>query len=234
MSDNGTFLPMVERLLRLVDPENPRPIYLVDVATVEDKRLDAGIDWTAWTGLLIDLQLQDELERQGRWSGRGFATLLRLDRLELGFRFVAGCVLHEYAHHLECLVDHEREFDQQVDPQVAAARKRVGLMTTEITARWMTKIPTQGNQDAPRWAGHELPFVRACCHLAYRANNVFESIRPGHLRFIKPYHGHLVSERPFIEACGSEIQSGDPLVEILRTPPPRGLVDLWELITATG
>ena len=63
MSDNGTFLPMVERLLRLVDPKNPRPIYLVDVATVEDKRLDAGIDWTAWTGLLIDLQLQGELEQ---------------------------------------------------------------------------------------------------------------------------------------------------------------------------
>ena len=234
MSDNGTFLPMVERLLRLVDPENPRPIYLVDVATVEDKRLDAGIDWIAWTGLLIDLQLQGELEQQGRWSGRGFATLLRLDRLEHGLRFVAGCVLHEYAHHLECLVDNEHEFDEQGDSQVAAARKRVGLMTTEITARLMTETPKQGNQDTPRWAGHELPFVRACCHLSHRANQVYESIRPGHLLFIKPYHWHPVSERQFVEACGSEIESSDPLVEILRTPPPRGLVDLWKLITATG
>ena len=234
MSDNGTFLPMVERLLRQVDPENPRPIYLVDVATVEGKRLDADINWIAWTGLLIDLQLQDELEQQGRWTGRGFATLLRLDRMELGLRFVAGCVLHEYAHHLECLVDHEHHFDQQVDPQVAAARKQASLMLAEITALLTAGIPKQSIQQRPRWYGHELPFVRACCHLSHRANQVFESIRPGHLRFIKPYHWQPVSERQFVEACGSEIQSGDPLVEILRTPPPRELVDLWESITATG
>ena len=234
MSDNGTFLPMVERLLRQVDPENPRPIYLVDVATVEDKRLDANINWTAWTGLLIDLQLQSELEQQGRWTGRGFATLLRLDQMELGLRFVAGCVLHEYAHHLECLVDHESEFDQQVDPQVAATRKQAGLMLAEITALLTAGIPKQSIQQRPRWYGHELPFVRACCHLSHRANQVYESIRPGHLRFVKPYHWHPVSERQFVEACGSEVESSDPLVEILRTPPPRELVDLWESITASG
>jgi len=231
-SQNSDFLPVVEGLLRLVDPSNKRPIYLVDVASVADSRLIVGDGWIAWTGSMLDLQLMPTLESQGSWAGRGFATLLRLDRLEFGLRFVAGCILHEYAHHLVELVSFEHEFD---NPQSEIdSRQRAFVDTVNQLVELWLQDPSRQQHDQPRWAGHELPFVRACCHLSHRAHNVFESIRPAHLRFIKPYHWHPVGESQFVEACSSEIDSDLSIVDILRSPPPRELVELWEAITATG
>ena len=231
MSENMQFLPLVDRLLRLVDPENKRFNYLVEASTVEDKRLTVGDGWIAWTGSMLDLQLMTSLESQGLWNGRGFATLLRLDRLDFGLRFVAGCVLHEYAHHLVDLASHEDEFDRP-SRELDLSQKMFIETVNQLAGLWLEDPSMQQQeQDQPRWAGHDLPFVRACCHLAHRSNKVFESIRPEHLRFIKPYQGIPVSESQFVEACESEIESGLPIVEILRKPPPQKLVELWESIT---
>ena len=227
---NADFLPVCERLLRKVDPQVTRPVYLVDVSEVEDTRLHAGDNWIAWTGVFLDLQLQDHLERKGVWAGRGFATLLRLDRLEQGLRFVAGCVLHEYAHHCVDLLVYESCYVDTDDSEVELARREIAELVTTKTAAWMEE-PIIVDANNPTWESHELPFVRACCHLSHRANQVFESIRPAHLRFIKPYHWVPMSENQFVNACGDELETDESITQVLTQEPPASLIDLWRMQT---
>jgi hypothetical protein len=219
-------LHRAESLIRAIDPLMDKPVYIVDAKDVDDERLLSS-GWIACTGWLMDLQLRPTLERLGQWRGRGFAMLIRPELLPSGFRFVAGCVLHEYAHFVE---DYNEARYRKPIPRWTKAEARKADEFNSAVANFIATSALPAQAELPRWSGHELPFVRAAAHLAYRAGRIFESIKPKHLRSVSPYHV-FGSEDQALEACSEELDCELPLIELLRTEPPSALVAYWDALT---
>lgn len=227
--DDEVMLDSCEQLIRLVDPKMDKPLYLCSLAEVEDERLRHE-GFLARTGFNLDLQLRSHLEARGRWSGRGFASVFRMDLIPNGWRHLAGVALHEYAHFLDMLKDCEILYKQRqpVRPMSDAERE-----WTDVYNAVFDHLVRSGKaeENVPSWHGHGVDFVRACCHLAYRANRQFASIAPEHLLFVRKYHGCIGSENIAIECCRDELDSSLPIVEILRSDPPGQLVRYWNFLT---
>ena len=224
MSD---WLPKSEALLHDIAVEDiaDRGCYLVDFSEVAnyEPRLRGG--WaSAWTSPLMDLILADWLTKQGRWRGRGFATILHPDLLPRWMEY-AGAVLHEFAHYLTLPVANDCE-------DVANhSLELVGWLPLQWSEKNHRPETVRAGKPLPSWHEHGSDFVRACCHLVSRAQHSVY-IRPEHLRFIGPYHpGHRVHEDQFVEALGSEINQTGSIREILKTPSPEAFNRLWRYAT---
>ena len=230
--NNPKMLVACEALIREILPDFNRPVYLVDAESLVDKRLVAGDRWIAWTSTILDLLLREELGRQQRWHGRGFCALVRLDRIPIGFRNVAGTVLHELAHFFDALrfPESETELDRPVGEPTEERKAAIDLMVDTIGHALQGGDKTKREDPLPRWHGHGIAYVRCACHLAYRANRVFESIHPSTLKFVSPYH-FGASETAAMESIADELDPDRPLLDILRSELPDSLVTYWMRIT---
>jgi hypothetical protein len=219
-------LHRAEALIRAIDPLMTLPVYIIDAKDVDDERLLSS-GWIACTGMLMDLQLRPTLERLKQWRGRGFGMIIHPELLPSGFRFVAGCVLHEYSHFIE---DYNEARYSKPIPRWSKAEARKADEFNSAVANFIATSALPAQAELPRWSGHGIDFVRIASHLAYRANRVFESIKPKHLRSVSPYHP-FGSEQAALECCSEELDCELPLIEILRTEPPSALVRYWERLT---
>jgi hypothetical protein len=219
-------LHRAEALIRAIDPLMTLPVYIIDAKDVDDERLLSS-GWIACTGMLMDLQLRPTLERLKQWRGRGFGMIIHPELLPSGFRFVAGCVLHEYSHFIE---DYNEARYSKPIPRWSKAEARKADEFNSAVANFIATSALPAQAELPRWSGHGIDFVRIASHLAYRANRIFESIKPKHLRSVSPYHP-FGSEDQALEACSEELDCELPLIELLRTPPPSALVRYWERLT---
>lgn len=214
-----------EQLLHKIvsDDIHGRGCYLVrfsDVAEYEP-RLRGG--WcAAWTSPVLDLMLADWLISHDRWNGRGFATILHSDLLTRWMEY-AGAALHEFAHYLTWPLP-STEADESIRER---SNGLIGILPLRWTEKKHNPEPLQQGRQLPQWHEHGRDFVRACCHLAYRAqHHVY--IRPEHVRFIGPYHSSRVHEEHFMEALNDELRSTTGSVrEVLSTEPPSQFTRLW-------
>jgi hypothetical protein len=196
------------------------PIYLVDVAEFDLR--DKALDCLGFTGPLLDIELAHQLSQRGRWRGPGFAAALYVDRIGNRFADLLGVVLHELAHWMT-FADRVSRFDGDL-PTLS----RLASQAIEEIYRLEATNPTH----QPEWYGHELPFIRAACHLAHRARQVCD-VKPWHLRFSGPYYSGLYEER-WLDLLGDELQdrSGEPIKHILRSRPPKPFKGLFEALTS--
>jgi hypothetical protein len=221
-----------EALIREILPCFDRPVYLVDAGSLADKRLVASDRWLAWTAGILDLLLREELEKQDRWRGRGFCTLIRPDCIPSGFRNLAGCCLHELAHFFDGIrfPENEAELDRPIGEPTQERSKAIDRMVSTLGHALQGSEKSEREDPLPRWHGHGIAYVRCCCHLAYRAQRVFESIHPSTLKFIQPYHFGS-TETQAMESVADELGSDQALLEILRSELPDKLVTYWMRIT---
>ena len=197
-------------------------VYLVPFAWVAEyePRLRGGY-CSAWTSPLADLLLHKWLSSHNRWHGRGFATILHGDQLQTVQTF-AGAVLHELGHYLTFALPHE----------VAELDHTSERVLSWVPLHWADPLPVRIDpRPLPRWHDHGTDFVRACCHLAHRVENVLESVRPHHIRFVKPYYFGY-SESHFLQALGSELERTGSIRAILAEPAPTAFTALWQRATA--
>ncbi len=217
------WLPKSDELIRKIAADDlvGRGCYIVNFSEVEayEPRLRGG-RVAGWTSPIMDLILADWLTKQRRWTGRGFATILHADLLPRWMDY-AGAVLHEFGHYLT-LPPHE-----DCDEIVNRSQTVIGWLPLQWAERKHEPPPVSMGVQLPRWHDHEADFVRACCHLAYRAQHSVY-IRPEHLRFIGPYHSCIVHEDHFMQALGEELEQTGSIREILQTPTPELFVRLWK------
>jgi hypothetical protein len=219
-------LHRAEALIRAIDPLMDKPIYIIDAKDVDDERLLSS-GWIACTGWLMDLQLRPTLERLNLWRGRGFGMIIHPELLPSGFRFVAGCVLHEYSHFIE---DYNEARYSKPIPRWSKAEARKADEFNSAVASFIATSALPSQAELPRWSGHGIDFVRIASHCSYRAGRLVESIKPKHLRSVSPYHV-FGSEDQALEACSEELDCELPLIELLRTDPPERLVRYWDALT---
>ncbi len=212
-----------ERLLRTIaaDDLDGFGCYVVDFADIThiEPRLN-GSGALAWTSFLLPITIRPWLESQGRWIGDGFATVVHRDRIP-SWIDTLGCVVHELAH----WVSDDRALDVHDEIPVEMAEQFAMALRD-----WSDR-----GDDAPRanptWFQHEAPFVRAACHLAHRANEAVEAIRPKHVRFASMYYPWPFNENMFMTAIESELDRVGSVRTILQNTAPKSFVELWEAAT---
>lgn len=211
-------------LLRQLAPGDlaGQQLYVVDARQVEQYDSRLGLPGAAgWTGRCADLQLADFLTRAGRWQGRGFACAVYPDRCR-DVQHLVGCAAHELAHFV--CYPQPQETGQAAD---VLARELLGWLDTPGTA-----TTQQAAAELPRWHQHGADFVRAAAHLSHRAGLLMQSVRPAHLQYSKPYLGSAFAERMWVDALAGELDTRQPLRELIKTPAPQRFVELWELATS--
>lgn len=204
--------------LKSIDPElSVKPIYLVDDAGAGQVSplLRCGSS-RAWTSMTLDLQLHPLLVHRMLWRGRGFASVVRLDGIKTAAELL-GSVLHEAAHY----------FSNPAPKEVSETR------AVEVHRTLLDMVAEQASKPAaqkPRWYSHEVEFLRAAAHLAYRARH---SVKPTDLNFARPYYGAKLDESKVMNMLYHEIvlNEKNPIREVLATDPPKWLVDAWNSAT---
>jgi hypothetical protein len=220
-------------LCRAVMPDLAgRPVYVVWRHEL-DQTHAGNDDASGYTGTLLDLGLQADLERLGRWRGRGPAMVVDVrglareahtvgDRARCRDWFTAavrGVVLHELAHVAESI--HLAD--------VTVSDFDAGAERTQVVAAFRDPYPPAS---APPWRGHGLRFVRALAHLHYRACELRLGCAP-ELAFdsaayrLSMLHGCRARLRDELEGC-----HGATLVSILATEPPARFAELFRSDTA--
>ena len=175
----------------------------------------------AWTSHLLPTTIRPWLESQGRWIGDGFATVVHQDRIPT-WRDTLGCCVHELAH----WVSDDR------------ALKVPDIVTSELAELYATALRDWSDgyimpSEKPTWFQHEAPFVRAACHLAHRANQVVESVRPKNVHFAARYYAWPFTEENFMRSLISELEATGSIRDILKTAAPDEFTELWNAATET-
>lgn len=217
-----------EKLIRLVAPElQDRQIYPILSANLPASFAAAARRLDGWAHPDLDLIMEPELTRRGRWRGRGCGIALSPQTLALSSsrrpresrqkdfptRFQAT-ILHELCHMLE------RGFLDQVD---AAPPPR---KTIEATAAAFGKADVADNAGlSVHW--HEFAFIRTVIHMAFRASALGVPVTPGGM-----FQAHAYGLSPmykYTAALGDEPEAlrGLTFDQIAETPPPRAFRALW-------
>jgi len=216
-------MDLIAESIRIINAIEPTmrdvPIYLVDVAEFDVR--DKALDVLGFTGPLLDIELAHQLDQRGRWRGAGFAAALYVDRIGNRFADLLGVVLHELAHWLT-FADRVSRFDGDLATLSSLASQAIA----EVYALEATN-PTHH----PEWYGHELPFVRAACHLAHRAGQVCD-VKPWHLRFSESYYNGL-REEYWMTVFSDELRAAEtkPIKRIVRSRPPKQAQALHRSLT---
>jgi hypothetical protein len=147
-----------------------------------------------------------------------------MDRIGNRFADLLGVILHELAHWLT-FAGRVSRFDGDLPTLSRLASQAIA----EVYA-----LEASNPTHRPEWYGHELPFVRAACHLAHRAGQVCD-VKAWHLRFSQPYYSGLFEER-WLDLLCDELQdrSGEPIKSILRSRPPKPFTALFGALTSLG
>jgi hypothetical protein len=217
-----------ERVLREAFPLDlppDRAVYFAD-AIDAGSHLTAGAAHTlAATSPSLDLQLRPRLETWGQWRGRGFAILLPdINRFMSRFSDAEqlGVFAHEFAHQLDA-GDHWAESEGTGALLNAIRGEVVASVMIEMAAR-----------PRPPWDQHEVRFTRAALHLHHRLLSAGHPVPLASMFIAGPVFG-LSPAESYREALGDELhdRTGEPIRDILKSPAPAKLMDLWQSDTAT-
>jgi hypothetical protein len=196
-----------EQFLQSVAPSDLDgvPIYLLDGAEIHSRLPLHVLGWTGSDALEVA-----RLHCPDHWQGVGFATVLWPERFE-SWQALIGGVLHELAHWIDA------------PPQLPAEPRPAASIVADMAMTQMEMV--QQWQSDPTWHipanyQHEARFVRISGHLAYRAGQQMESIRPKHLRFVSDYYQPPLSENCVLTLLESELDSESPIRSIIATEPP--------------
>ena len=156
------------------------------------------------------------------WLGRGPCAVINdlaivEDYEPQDQEYVTVCkVLHELAHIIDRPVIHERASDSVCAERVVFE----GLVLADCSKR-------PQRSDLPLYYGHELSFIRAVLHLAYRATTAGYPVAASGI-FNGCKHG-LLPTAQYLEAIGDEPEqlANTPIGQILASPPPVNMADLW-------
>jgi len=198
--------PQCESFLRSVCPDlEGVPVYLLDGSEIHSKLPLHILGWTGSEALEVA-----RLHNPAHWQGVGFATVIWPERFD-SWQALIGGLLHEIAHYLDVPPE------LPVERPAATIVADMAMTQMEMVQQW---------QSNPTWYipvnyQHEPRFVRAAAHLAYRAGQQCESIRPKHLRFVSDYYPEPLSENCVLTLLESELGSESPIREIIGSEPPQ-------------
>jgi hypothetical protein len=209
-------LHQCEHILRTVGLEGPCYLLTSDELRHEFEVHGVPCGPSAFTGRLLDIQLSRQLQQEGRWQGRGFASVFFPERI-VGLQGWIGIALHEFAHYLD------------FGTPAAMDDELLSGVSVLLGKQWPVDMEQRKTPSPLPWAGHGLRFVRACCHLAHRVGDIMESVRPSHLAFSQRYYG--VSENTWMRLLDDELQDDRPISEILDTEAPQRFYDAWRYCT---
>jgi hypothetical protein len=200
-------------VLRQVDPAGvaQTPLYVLFGGELPDghpiSERCCGCD--AFTSRTLDIELQDVLERQGRWIGRGAAIVMKHR-----YDFITAChvALHEYAHILIMRTENKTA----VALMLAYAPR--SCWPDELSDAFDSTMPTKRYKPAKQPELHGSDWLRAMYHLSYRARTL--AMVPG-----PPLIGNYYDEAKlaaFETALGDEParRIDEPLRDILRSEAP--------------
>jgi hypothetical protein len=251
-----------ERILRDVcsDIGSHSPVYIV--VTQPRDLLTPFLNACGFHRPGLDLTLRDRLEKEGRWWGRGFATVLNgpqlsrtLDRLmrakrsDLFGEVFTGLVLHEAAH---WLADSSRLNSAAITDLKEADQKTASLSSVVLSlmagereykrfiqsARLQRRAAKRGvthtpSNTRPQWHQHEGQWIRACGHLYWRT---WERHFAMPHQFVANTVGYGLSPlTSYAIAMRDEIHNriNDPIRSILSEPLPPKFDELWSKDTSS-
>jgi hypothetical protein len=202
-----------ENLLRLIAPRDfdGAPIYICIRSEVTED-FDGLPGCNAYTAVSLDKLLQPILEYQGRWQGRGFATVVHEGRFRASHRHLAPWeleevfmkwALHEVAHYFD--IGRAMSFHEWGGPMLKAV------------ASALRDPPPKKNP----WSGHESSFIRAALHIHHRANAVGFTIRSADMSAAGEQYG-LAPIEQYAEVLGDEPSRRieESLFDIIDSKPP--------------
>lgn len=190
-----------------------------------------------WTGIATDLRLESVLRQRGIWAGRGFACIVRDDRLfeasaspsavRWGF---LGIAIHELAHHL-CYARSWFLDDEQLPLHLRIIPRRLRAIVAGDAGR---PLDSAAPGAAP-WEFHELDFVRAALHLVHRCRIRCCAIEPEYVQVAGPMYGLSPPSR-YAFCLGSERFDNEDLAirEVLTLPAPAAFTGLFTADTKKG
>ncbi len=165
-----------EALCRAVAPElADRPLYVL-LRSELPAELRGDDDTLGCTMTHLDAIVRPELERLGRWRGRGPAMIIdaegvattlarrpRESRRRSFLRAFLAVALHELAHILDIGIG---DANPDMDPPAGLVALGRRILAAEASGELP---PTNGDSAAIPWRWHEWRFIRIAIHLAHRA-----------------------------------------------------------------
>lgn len=170
--------------------------------------------------------IEDVLRKHGLWRGNGRSIMLNVHRMRKSVssaaaleRLCNAIAIHEVAHHLPKtgIVDIPEPEDGKVDQRLIAAN----------TAKMHREIEALSSPDIPPWSGHGAEFIRVCCHLFYRSQQLGIPSCPHSIAA-----GSQYGLSPFLDYCkaiGDEPQrlENESFGLICKMPFPAWFEDLF-------
>jgi hypothetical protein len=203
-----------ESLLRQTVPDlRDTPCYILTTDDAPRAFGQCDDDLRGSTSNLFDLAMEPLLTKLSRWCGRGFCCYLHLPGIESAEEF-AATVLHENCHWLS----------SDVSPD--------GVSPAHAAFPWimkaMTSAPDAADASLPRWHNHEVSFLRAACHVRYRAWLQGFPLDLADVGFGGSMYG-CAPAAFYRAALHDEVRQRDtePIRDILQTAPPTELATLW-------
>ncbi len=222
----ATFSDRVAELCRVVAPHDlaARAIYVIPYSSLADEhpRLAGGC-CCGWTLPYLDVLLRPVLADRGLWRGRGFACIIRDDRL-INESAALATALHELSHGVGWQAPAATAPADEVD-------RLLCVPLNEFTDDW---LPSTKRKDKPApWHAHADRFIRAAIHVAYRASQLGHHTLPADLQVAGRFYG-LSHARRYALALGDEPRelAELPIRSILDSPAPAAFDRLWADDTA--
>lgn len=194
-----------------------RPLYLLRQSRMPT---DLGTrHHYAFTHPRADLIYRDHISN---WLGRGPCAVINdlaivEDYEPQDQEYITVCLaLHELAHIIDRPGFHENASDSVCSERLVFE----GLVLADVSKR-----PQRA--DLPLYFGHELSFIRAVLHLAYRATAAGYPVAATGI-FNGCKHG-LSPTAEYVEAIGDEAEqlASTPIGQILASPPTVNMANLW-------
>ena len=219
-------------LLRGTSPQDFPPrtgLYLVALSELPQGEFSAIHEngWAAYTSRDLDSQLAPILRRRRLWHGRGFATVVDDRRLaddcgrDAGEHFHAGLgiAIHEAGHYIAW---------QAIDGVTRAPSLIRGhILRMQSDRDFDTYWARTPNGDSI----HGAVWIRATVHLHHRV----QQCEPVNLQRCRMRYPGFPDVNSFRLTLATELNAArsTPLQKLLREPPPRLFIQLWnELCSA--
>lgn len=210
-------------LLHYVDCDFPLPVYLVDESDIGDHPHISTAGTYGQCGPRLTALLEGDLRMAGEWVGPGPVLVICSQAIEADhldpWAKLHGTVLHEFAHVFQLLGGYHVVADQGI-------RNQIRDNPPKATERGF--VPTQTEKEPRPWFGHDDPkWIRACIHLAYRANRAFGV----QYEDVASMDAYLLSPlREYAANLGEEPQrTGQAsLIEILSSDPQEGFIEFCQ------
>lgn len=221
-----------EKLLReSAGPDAPAEMYLLDGDSLPaELQIPNCIGVTAWH---LSHVARPWLEARGEWRGPGFAAIVFPSRVAIAHRVtmrevVDACCLyvavHEFCHEVE-------RVSSVAAIHKLAADNGLPRPAEPALAAWRA---AESSEPAPPWHDHQQAFIRAACHLSFRAMQSGHWLPAGNIGVAGSGYG-LSDVGHYRQALGTEAveREGEPITSILATEPPAGFSELFARDCAT-